>query len=307
MLMSLLYLFFGSIFLFLGADWLVKSAVYFAQRLKISSLVIGLTVVAFGTSLPELVISVNAVLSDSASIAIGNVIGSNIANVGLVLGLSSLIFPISIHYQRVKRDLYYYLVVSVFFIGFLTDGVINRLEGLILFSGIVIYLISLIKFKRIVEIETDSPLKNISMGIILFTIGVIGLYYGSGMFVDGAVELARIIGVSEMVIGMSVVALGTSLPELSTCIVASFKKQHAISVGNIIGSNLFNVLSVVGIVGMIKPIVSSGAIFSLEIPVMMVFGIVLIPLGLVKQPLSRIYSLLLVLGYFTFIYSLFSI
>lgn len=307
MLTSLLYLFFGSIFLFLGADWLVKSAVYFAQRLKISSLVIGLTVVAFGTSLPELVISVNAVLSDSASIAIGNVIGSNIANVGLVLGLSSLIFPISIHYQRVKRDLYYYLIVSVFFIGFLTDGVINRLEGLILFLGIIIYLLSLIKFKRIVEIETDSPLKNISMGIILFTIGVIGLYYGSGMFVDGAVELARIIGVSEMIIGMSVVALGTSLPELSTCIVASFKKQHAISVGNIIGSNLFNVLSVVGIVGMIKPIVSSGAIFSLEIPVMMAFGIVLIPLGLVKQPLSRIYSLLLVLGYFTFIYSLFSI
>lgn len=305
MVTSFLYLFFGSIFLFLGADWLVKSAVFFAHRLKISSLVIGLTVVAFGTSLPELVISVSAVLTDSASIAIGNVIGSNIANVGLVLGLSSLIFPMSIHHNRIKRDLYFYLVACIIFIGFLTDGIISRWEGLVLFLGLITYIWSLIKFRRSVEIETTSTLAKISIGVVLFVVGVIGLYFGSGLFVDGAVELARIMGVSEMVIGMSVVALGTSLPELSTCIVASFKRQHAISVGNIIGSNIFNILSVVGIVGMIKPIVSSNEIFALEIPIMVAFGLVLIPLGLVKQPLARIYSLLLVLGYIAFIYLLF--
>jgi cation:H+ antiporter len=305
MITSLLYILFGSIFLLFGADWLVKSAVFFAQRLKISSLVIGLTVVAFGTSLPELVISVSAVLSDSGSIAIGNIIGSNIANVGLVLGLSSFIFPISIHFKKIKRDLYYYLIVSVIFILFLLDGTINKIEALILFSGIVIYIWSLIQFKRVIDLETYSPFKKIGTGIILFIAGILGLYYGSGMFVDGAVELAKIIGVSEMVIGLSVVALGTSLPELSTCIVASFKKQHAISVGNIIGSNLFNILSVVGIVGMIKPIVSSNEIFSLEIPVMMLFGLILVPLGLMKQPLSRLFSSILVIGYIAFIYVLF--
>ena len=305
MIVSILYLVFGGLFLFLGADWLVRSAVFFAQRLKISSLIIGLTVVAFGTSLPELVISLSAVLSDSSPIAIGNVVGSNIANVGLVLGLSSLIFPMTINYHRVKRDLYIYLLVCVVFVLFLYDGTVNRIEGVILFFGLLLYIWSLIKFKRNAEIDSISTVKKISIGALLFFLGVVGLYVGSELFVQGAVTLARQIGVSEMVIGMSIVALGTSLPELSTCIVASFKKHHAISVGNIIGSNLFNILSVVGIVSIVRPIVISNSIFNLEIPVMIAFGIVLIPLGLVKQPLSRLFSILLFLGYLSFIYLLF--
>ena len=305
MIVSILYLIIGGLFLFLGADWLVKSAVFFALRLKISSLIIGLTVVAFGTSLPELVISLGAVLSDSAPIAIGNVVGSNIANVGLVLGLSSLIFPISIHYQRIKRDLYIYLIVCVVFVLFLYDGVVTRIEGIILFAGLIIYIWSLIIYKRSAEIDSIPSIKRSSTGLLLFLLGTLGLYIGSELFVEGAVNLARVIGVSEMVIGMSIVALGTSLPELSTCIVASFKKHHAISVGNIVGSNLFNILSVVGIVSIVKPLVVSDSVFNLEIPIMIAFGVVLIPLGMVKQPLSRLFSMLLVLGYFGFIYLLF--
>jgi len=305
MLISVLYLIIGGLFLLLGADWLVKSAVYFALRLKISSLIIGLTVVAFGTSLPELVISLGAVLSGSAPIAIGNVVGSNIANVGLVLGLSSLIFPMTINYHRIKRDLYIYLLVCVVFVLFLFDGVVTRLEGVVLFSGLLIYIWSLIKFKRATEIESVPTIKRSSTAVLLFFLGASGLYVGSELFVEGAVNMARVMGVSEMVIGMSVVALGTSLPELSTCIVASFKKHHAISVGNIVGSNLFNILSVVGIVSVVRPIIASNSIFRLEVPVMIAFGLVLIPLSLVKQPLSRIYSILLVLGYLTFIYLLF--
>jgi cation:H+ antiporter len=305
MMTSVLYLLIGAIFLFLGADWLVKSAVFFANRLKISPLVIGLTVVAFGTSLPELVISLSAVLTDSSSIAIGNVVGSNIANVGLVLGFASLIFPMSIHFSRIKRDLYVYLLVCIIFIVFLLDGEVNRFEGLILFLSLVIYSWSLIKFKREADLEVSPVLKKLSTAIAQFAVGIVGLYFGADLFVEGAVNLAMILGVSEMVIGMSVVALGTSLPELSTCIVASFKKQHAISVGNIVGSNLFNILSVVGITSMVKPIISSKEIFQLEIPVMVAFGIVLIPIGMVKQPLSRIYSAILVAGYFAFIYGLF--
>ncbi|MCK4904120.1 MAG: calcium/sodium antiporter [Candidatus Marinimicrobia bacterium] len=305
MLISLLYLLIGGTFLFFGADWLVKSAVYFANRLKISSLVIGLTVVAFGTSLPELVISLKAVLLDASSIAIGNIVGSNIANVGLVLGLTSLIFPMAIHFQRIKRDLYIYLFACLVFIVFLFDGVISRFEGFTLFIGLVIYTWSCIKFKREQDVESVTPIEKTGKALVLFVLGIFGLYLGAELFIKGAIELASILGVSEVAIGMSVVALGTSLPELSTCFVALFRKEHAISVGNIIGSNIFNILSVIGIVGFVKPIISPQEILTFEIPIMVAFGLVLIPLGLVKQPISRIYSFILVMVYLGFIYGLF--
>ena len=305
MITSVVYLIVGVAFLFFGADWLVKSAVFFANRLKISSLVIGLTVVAFGTSLPELIISLTAVLTDKSDIAIGNVVGSNIANVGLVLGFSSLIFPITIHFNRIKRDLYFYLFVCIVFIIFLFDGIISRVEGIALFIGLLLYTWSCIKYKREQDVESAAQIGKTGKALILFVLGLIGLYFGAELFIEGAIELAKILGVSEVVIGMSVVALGTSLPELSTCVVASFHKQHAISVGNIIGSNLFNILSVIGIVGIVKPIISPPEIMTFEIPIMVVFGLVLIPLALIKQPISRIYSILLVAGYFEFIYGLF--
>lgn len=306
MLISIFYLLIGGTILFFGADWLVKSAVFFANRFKIPSLVIGLTVVAFGTSLPELVISLEAVLSNKSTIAIGNIVGSNIANVGLVLGLTSLIFPMTIHFQRIKRDLYIYLFVCVVFIVFLYDGVISRIEGFTLFTGLVVYTWSCIKFKREQDVESITSIGKTGKALILFALGIIGLYLGADLFVKGAIELASILGVSEVVIGMSVVAIGTSLPELSICVVASFNKEHAISVGNIIGSNIFNILSVIGIVGFVKPIISPKEILTFEIPIMIAFGLIIIPIGLVKQPISRIYSFLLITIYLGFIYSLFS-
>ncbi|NHZ85619.1 MAG: sodium:calcium antiporter [Planctomycetia bacterium] len=305
MFSSILYLIIGGVFLFFGADWLVKSAVYFANRLKISSLVVGLTVVAFGTSLPELVISMKAVLTGASTIAIGNIVGSNIANVGLVLGCASLIFPIAIHYQHIKRDLYIYLFVCIVFIVFLYDGIISRIEGFTLFTGLILYTWSCIKFKREQHIESVTSIVKTSKALMLFILGMSGLYVGADIFIKGAIELASLLGVSEVVIGMSVVALGTSLPELSTSIVASFHKEHAISVGNIIGSNIFNILSVIGIVGFVKPIVSPQEILTFEIPIMIAFGLILIPLGLIKQPISRIYSFALIVAYFAFIYGLF--
>jgi len=305
MLISILYLIIGVVLLIFGADWLVKSAVIFANRLKISSLVIGLTVVAFGTSLPELIISLKAVLTDASHIAIGNIVGSNIANVGLVLGLSSLIFPIAIHFDRIKRDLYIYLVVCAVFVVFLYDGIITQIEGIILFSGLILYTWSCIKYRRKQDIESVTAVGSIRKTLMLFILGILTLYFGADLFIKGAIDLATILGVSEVVIGMSIVALGTSLPELSTSIVAAFHKEHSISVGNIIGSNLFNILSVIGIVSIVKPILSPTEIMTFEIPIMLIFGIVLIPLALVKQPISRIYSFLLVGAYFVFIYGLF--
>ena len=305
MLISIIYILIGVAFLFFGADWLVKSSVFFAKRLKISSLVIGLTVVAFGTSLPELIISLQAVLKDASPIAIGNIVGSNIANVGLVLGLSSLIFPITIYFDRIKRDLYIYLLVCIVFVIFLSDGLISRIEGIILFTGLIFYTWSCIKFRHAHDVESVSPTGGVGKALILFVVGITGLYFGADLFIKGAMDLATILGVSEVVIGMSIVALGTSLPELSTSIVASFHKEHGISVGNIIGSNLFNILSVIGIVGIVKPIVSPPEIMVFEIPIMIIFGIVLIPLALVKQPISRIYSFVLIAAYLAFIYGLF--
>lgn len=305
MLISIIYLIIGVAFLFLGADWLVKSSVFFAKRLKISSLVIGLTVVAFGTSLPELIISLKAVLTDASHIAIGNIVGSNIANVGLVLGLSSLIFPITIYFDRIKRDLYIYLLVCIVFVIFLSDGLISRIEGIILFTGLIFYTWSCIKFRQDQDVESISPTGGVGKAIILLAAGIAGLYFGADYFIKGAIDIATILGVSEVVIGMSIVALGTSLPELSTSIVAAFHKEHGISVGNIIGSNLFNILSVIGIVSIVKPIVSPSEIMVFEIPIMIIFGIVLIPLALVKQPISRIYSFVLIAAYFVFIYGLF--
>lgn len=305
MLISVLYLFIGGTILFFGADWLVKSAVYFANRLKIPSFVIGLTVVAFGTSLPELVISLEAVLSGAAPIAIGNIVGSNIANVGLVLGLASLIFPMAIYFQQIKRDLFIYLFVCLVFIIFLSDGIISRIEGVVLFTGLIIYTWSSIKIKREPATESVTPSGKTGKALMLLVVGIFGLYLGAELFVKGAIEIASILGVSEIVIGMSVVAFGTSLPELSTCVVASFYKEHSISVGNIIGSNIFNILSVIGIVGFVKPIISPLEIMTFEIPIMIAFGLVLIPLALVKQPISRIYSFILVAAYLIFIYGLF--
>jgi len=305
MLISILYLVIGVVLLFFGADSLVKSAIFFANRLKISSLVIGLTVVAFGTSLPELIISLKAVLTDASPIAIGNIVGSNIANVGLVLGLSSLIFPISIHFNRIKRDLYIYLIICIVFVIFLYDGVISRIEGISLFTGLILYTWSCIKNGKNQDIGLVVSKSGIGKALIQITLGIIGLYYGADLFVKGAIDMATILGVSKVVIGMSIVALGTSLPELSTSIVASFHKEHSISVGNIIGSNLFNILSVIGIVSIVKPIVSPPQIMTFEIPIMIVFGIVLIPLALVKQPISRIFSILLLAAYVIFIVELF--
>jgi cation:H+ antiporter len=306
MFISIVYLCCGAALLYLGANWLVKSGINIAQKFHVSALVIGLTVIAFGTSLPELVISIHAVLIGSPTIAIGNVVGSNVANVGLVLGLSSLIFPISIHFQKVKRDLFIYLGVCVIFILFALNGIFSRLEGVLLFSGLILYTWIRIIHPTSKDPNTDKSQIKLSTIVSLFLVGVWALYYGSKLFVSGAVHISRLLGISEVVIGMTIVALGTSIPELATSTVAAFKRQSAISVGNIIGSNLFNILSVIGLVSIIKPLIVPPEILLFEVPVMIIFGVVLIPAGLFKQPLSRVFSIGLILGYCYFIFELFN-
>lgn len=305
MILYLLLLFIGSVLLYYGADLVVKGGIHIAEEFRVSHLVIGLTVVAFGTSLPELVVSLNAAISDANTIAIGNIIGSNIANVGLVLGISSLLFPVTIQLQEIKRDLLYYVIVSFVFVLMIMNGIISRLEGVFLFGGIIGYTIMMIRRPPAEVTEREDHFTSMKGAAVALVGGVILLWCGAEVFVYGAIRIARILGVSEIVIGMSIVALGTSLPEFATSFVAALKKQSAISIGNIVGSNLFNVLSVLGITAMVAPLASPRHILFLEIPYMLVYGIILFPIAFMKQPVPRWVSLLLFAGYIIFLSQLF--
>ncbi len=302
---SLLQLAAGSLLLYFGAEWLVRGGVHLARMLKMSPLAIGLTIVAFGTSLPELFVSVKAALQNSDSIAIGNVLGSNITNVGLVLGLSTLIFPIGIHLPSILRDLVFFALVSLLLVVFSLNGVISRWEGALYVVMLIGYTVrKFMKPPADVEVVPDVVHSGwISGGLIVVGSGL--LYLGSEWFIDGAVTIARVLGISEIVIGMTIVAFGTSLPELATSVVAAFRKQGAISIGNILGSNLFNLLSVLGIAALFKPLAVPASVLTREIPIMVCFGLVFFPLSHFKPHIPRWVSLILVFGYIIFVYFLF--
>ncbi len=305
MTLSITLLILGGLLLYYGAEWIVRGGSHLATRMGLSPLVIGLTIIAFGTSLPEMVVSLAAAVNDASSIAIGNIVGSNIANVGLVLGLSAFIFPVTIMYVNIRKDLMIYMLAAFVFTYFCADGLIQRYEGAILFGGIVGYTWYAITHPRH-RVEKNAEGKDaVTKCIFYLLLGSFFLYFGSKLFVEGAVSLAALLGVSNVVIGMSVVALGTSLPELATSVVASYHKEHGISVGNIIGSNLFNILSVIGVVSFLYPLQIPKEIMHFEIPFMLAFGFVLFPIALMKQPISKVTSAILFIGYLSFIILLF--
>ena len=296
----------GSILLYLGSEWIVKGGVGVAEKYGISTIVIGLTVVAFGTSLPELLVSLNAAFQGSSSLAIGNAIGSNIANVGLVLSLSAFIFPITLKYTLIKRDLYVYLFSCVVFIFFSLDGRLSKFEGAFFVNTLLFYVIYSIKK----PIENDTDVEEFEgdnfVEMILFVIfGIVGLSLGADLFVDGSVFIARYFGISEVVIGMSIVAFGTSLPELATSAMAAYKKESAISIGNIIGSNIFNILCVLGVTSVVQPLNARWIDIRMQVGIMIAYGLLIIVISQIKQPIKRSVSISMLAGYFLFIYLLF--
>ncbi|MFH1851742.1 MAG: calcium/sodium antiporter [Candidatus Neomarinimicrobiota bacterium] len=297
MIHSLLMLVAGGVLLYYGAEWMVRGGSRLAGKLGVSPLVIGLTVVAFGTSLPELMVSLVAAINGKEAIAIGNVVGSNIANVGLVLGLSSLIFPITVVYRTIGRELWIYLGVAIVFILFCYDGMIERWEGILLFSGLIAYVWMHIKYPPDCVEEPETNFGTIPRNILILLLGISLLTFGADLFVRGAVAVATQMGISEIVIGMTVVALGTSLPELATSVVAAFRKQSGISIGNIVGSNLFNILSVIGLVSIIRPLQVDPAILNLELPLMLAFGVALFPIARMVQPIPRPATAVLLISY----------
>lgn len=296
----------GTIMLYYGGNFVVRGASQIAQFLGVSRMVIGLTVVAFGTSLPELVVSLVAALSGKEGISIGNVIGSNIANVGLIIGVSCSLFFVSIEGKRFIKDWNIMLVTSILFILILLDGRVERIEGVFLFSGIILYTsYTLIIGRRESDTDDESGTNTNGLNLGFLVFGILGLYFGSDIFVKGAVSLARSLGVSDIVIGMTIVAYGTSLPELATSLIAAFRNEGDISLGNIIGSNLFNLMGVVGPVAMITPLVADSSLLNYELPVMFAFSLALYPLLRTTGTVSRKYAAILLIGYISFIISLF--
>ena len=302
--------------LFFGAEWLVKGGSLLAKQMGVKPLIVGLSIVAFGTSMPEFVVSLIAnVFEDSSTIAIGNIIGSNVTNIGLILGISGLIFPITIHFKQTYKGLIFLFLVSLLLYGLSLDGSVSRIDGLIMVIILIGYILYLYRHPGEVPLEEfegefGGKLKNLSLVLA----GSIALSLGAWLFVKSAVWIAEEFDIPKMVIGLTIVAVGTSLPELATSFVAAFRKQGEISVGNIIGSNIFNILFIMGGVGFIKPLdvletrTIAGEVVNIfphaQYLIMMMFGLVLIPLGL-RHKIGRLTGSILVAGYVGFYIFLF--
>tara|TARA_A100000164_G_scaffold371516_1_gene399320 strand:- start:735 stop:1670 length:936 start_codon:yes stop_codon:yes gene_type:complete len=311
--MSFLALAIGIFLLIKGGDWLMRAAVSLSLRFSIPKIVIGMTVVSFATSAPELIVSVQSALSGHPDLALGNVVGSNIANIGFVLAITIIISPIDVTSSFYKIDWPMMIFSSLLFYFFLVeDNQLVAYEGAILFVSLLLFIIYLIKFQKkaaLDEAPEDEQALKISKTLTYLLIGGFSLWLGSETLIKGAVNLAKNLGVSERIISVSIVSVGTSIPELSASIIAIINKEKAISLGNLIGSNIFNILAVMGITAMIHPVeVQDTGLLSNDIWWM--FGISLIILPLVFFPkrlrLSWLDGLVLISLYLIFILPLFA-
>ena len=277
MLIQLFFLILGLILLVFGSNYLLKSSVDLSLKYNISKVVIGLTVVSIATSAPELLISISSVLKNSSDIAISNVIGSNIANFGLVLGLALFFSKIKISKNIINQDWNFLMIVSVIFTFFaLSKSEVDRIEGGVLFSLLILSLIYVFKKSKNDENEKKIIYNSNSKLILTIFVSSIMLYLGSEFFVESSIYFADYFGVSERIIGLTIVAIGTSLPEVVTTLVAVFKKELDISVGNIIGSNIFNILAVVGLTSIVKPLeITNIENLQFDLSVMFVFMLLL--------------------------------
>ena len=299
--------------LVVGGEYLVRSSVALSFKLNISKIVIGMTVVSFATSAPELLVSLQAALKGSPAIAINNVVGSNIANIGLVLGVTAIVGAITIDKSFYRLTWPVMMVFSFALYYFLwNDSQLTPIEGAVLFVGLLLFIVYLIKGQKSTEEveEVDDALSVVSniKIIIWLLIGALALYFGSEWLVKGATEIAQKLGVSEAVIGVTMIAIGTSVPELAASVIAAAKQEKAISLGNLIGSNIFNIGSVLGLTSIIKTIpIEEPLILSRDIFWMLLFAAVILPLGLIpkKNTIDKFKGFALVVVYATFIFLVF--
>ncbi|RED47274.1 cation:H+ antiporter [Winogradskyella eximia] len=313
--MSVFLVLIGLALLVVGGDFLVRASVGLSFKLKLSKLVIGMTVVSFATSAPELLVSLQAALEGVSDIALGNVIGSNIANIGLVLGITAIISPLAVDKDFYKLNWPMMMLSSFVLYYFLwNDNVLTAIEGLILFVSLIVFLVVLIRSSRksikanIEEVDDALAVVSNFKIVMWLLIGAAGLYFGSLWLVDGAKQLATAVGISDYAISVTVIAIGTSVPELAASVIAALKKEKALSLGNLIGSNIFNIASVLGLTAIIKPIAvnpETPEILSTNIWWMIAFAAILIPLILIPKRLEigRLKGMLLFGGYLVFIYT----
>ena len=294
--------------LYLGADILIRGASRLARDLGVNALVIGLTVVAMGTSTPELLVGMVAAVRSSGDIAIGNVVGSNVANIALILGVAAIIRPIRVQMRLLVREVPIMIFASLAFYVFALDGSLSRWDGLALAAGFIAYILYLLDGARrespAIEIEYQKFVPtggNLASHILLTIVGLSTLLGGAHMVVNGAAIVARVLGISELAIGLTVVALGTSLPELATAIAASIQDEGDILVGNVVGSNVFNVLAVLGASSLARPITVAESVIRVEAPVMLAVSIIVLPFVWTTLRLTRWEGSILLLAYGAFV------
>ena len=302
---NVILLILGIILLYKGSEWMVKGAASLALSMLVRPIVVGLTVVAFATSAPELLVSVIAAIKGSAGVSLGNILGSNVANIGLVLGLSALIRPLVVDKTLVRREIPYMIGASGVFWVMCLDGGIGRVDGVILLAGLAFFLIwGIITAKEKNQTGVDRQTATERKGlfyIFLILIGTAGLVIGASLVVRAAIFIAKEFGLSEVFIGLSIVAVGTSLPELATSVVAGVRGEHDISVGNVVGSNVFNICMVIGTIGLFNPMPVDTSLNRFEFPVMFLLAVVLLILTKYGSRLNRLEGLFFVVSFFCYI------
>lgn len=302
----------GLIMLFLGGEGLVRGASRLARVLGISPIVIGLTVVAFGTSAPEFVVGLIAALKGASDVVLGNIIGSNISNIGLIFGIGAIISPLIIQIRIIKVEVPIMIALSLILYGLAAWSLnLGLLQGVFLFGALIAFTIYSYfgskKEPKEVEEEFEEFVgsgNSVRKQVVFIVLGLVALIIGARFVVDSAIFIARVVGISELVISITAVAIGTSLPELSTTIIAAIRKEHDIIVGNIIGSNIFNI-GILGVISIIHPVTVDSALLRFEFPVMIFFSILVLPLMITGKKVGRVEGISLLVLYAAFIFMVF--
>jgi len=316
MLFAVLLFFAGLLLLYYGADYLVAGSSRLALSYGVRPLVVGMTVVAFATSMPELLVSLFAAIRGSSDIAAGNIVGSNIANIGLILGVAALLHPLTVERTTLAREIPYMIFSGGVLYLLCFDGQLAGFDGLLLLALLGVFLVYCLRTARKVPVGGDvenareafGPIVSSRRGrdLVLIGVGIVGLGIGAELMVRSAVTIARFFGISELVIGLTIVALGTSLPELAASVVSAWKGEMDISVGNVIGSNIFNTLFVLGLCPMLRPLAVEASLLRVEMPVMLLFSVALLPLCGRQLGLDRRRGAVLLGGYLVFVLALFA-
>jgi len=312
MSLALILFFAGLLLLYFGAEYLITGSSRFALSFGVRPLIIGMTIVALATSMPELMVTLFAAVKESPDIAAGNIIGSNVANIGLIMGTTAVISPLAVNRDVLRREIPIMIAASLLLYLFALDGRLTFSDGLMMVAGLVGFLFYCLRSARHKGLERPADPEAVAAeqrtrkkDLLLIVLGIAGLAGGAELMVRSAVTIARSFGISELVIGMSIVALGTSLPELAASTISAWKGEADISVGNVIGSNIFNIFFVLGLCAMIQPLVIEPSVLRFELPIMLLFSLALFPLLSRNPILGRGKGAGLLTGYLAFVAVLF--